>query len=66
VVVKGVVGGSVVLRPRGTTVVCTILAVEKWVEELIVEEAAVEGIEVIVIRTVVVLGVVVIRTVVVL
>ncbi len=46
--------------------VCAILAVEEWVEEVIVEKAAVEGIEVIVIRTVVVLGVVVIRTVVVL
>ena len=39
--------------------VCTILAVEEWVEEVIVENAAVEGIEVVVIRTVVVLGVVV-------
>jgi hypothetical protein len=65
-VVKGVVGGGVVIRPRGTTVVCAILAVEEWVEEVIVEKAAVEGIEVVVIRTVVVLGVVVIRTVVVL
>ena len=54
------------MRPRGTTVVCAILAVEEWVEEVIVEIAAVEGIEVVVIRTVVVLGVVVIRTVVVL
>ncbi len=54
------------MRPRGTTVVCAILAIEKWVEEVIVEKAAVEGIEVIVSRTVVVLGVVVIRTVVVL
>ena len=63
---KGVVKGSVVLRPRGTTVVCAILAVEEWVEEVIVEIAAVEGIEVAVIRTVVVLGVVVFRTVVVL
>ncbi len=62
---KGVVGGSVVLRPWGTTVVCAILAVEEWVEEVIVEKAAVE-IEVVVVRTVVVLGVVVIRTVVVL
>jgi hypothetical protein len=65
-VMKGVERGSVVLRPRGTTVVCAILAVEEWVEEVIVEKAAVEGIEVVVIRTVVVLGVVVIRTVVVL
>ena len=55
VVMKGVVGGSFVLRPRGTTVVCAILAVEEWVEEVIVEKAAVEGIEVVVIRTVVVL-----------
>jgi hypothetical protein len=62
VVVKSVVGGSIVLRPRGTTVVCAILAVEEWVEEVIVEKAAVEGIAVVVIRTVVVLGVVVIRT----
>jgi hypothetical protein len=54
------------LRPRGTTVVCTILAVEEWVEEVIVETEAVEGIEVVVICTVVVLGVVVMRTVVVL
>jgi hypothetical protein len=61
-----VVGGSVVLRPRGTTVVCAILAVREWVEEVIVEIAAVEGIEVVVIRTVVVLDVVVTRTVVVL
>jgi hypothetical protein len=65
-VMRGVKEGSVVLRPRGTTVVCAILAVEEWVEEVIVEKAAVEGIEVVVIRTVVVLGVVVIRTVVVL
>jgi hypothetical protein len=56
----------VVLRLRGTTVVCATLAVEEWVEEVIVEKAAVEGIEVVVIRTVVVLGVVVIRAVVVL
>ena len=54
------------MRPRGTTVVCAILAVEKWVEEVIVEIAAVEGTEVVVICTVVVLGVVVFRTVVVL
>jgi hypothetical protein len=66
VVVKGVVEGSVVLRPRGETVVCVNLAVEDWVEEVIVEKAAVEGNEVMVLRTVVVLGVVVIRTVVVL
>ena len=66
VVIKGVVGGNVVLRPWGTTVVCAILAVEEWVEEVIVEKAAVEGNEVMVLRTVVVLGVVVIRTVVVL
>jgi hypothetical protein len=64
--VRGVVGGNVMLRPRGTTVVCAILAVEESVEEIIVEKAAVEGIEVVVIRTVVVLGVVVVRTVVVL
>ena len=36
-VVKGVEEGSVVLRPRGTTVVCVNLAVEEWVEEEIVE-----------------------------
>ncbi len=54
------------LRPRGTTVVCAILSVEEWVEKVIVEKAAVEGIEDVVIRTVVVLGVVVIRAVVVL
>jgi hypothetical protein len=65
-VMKGVEGGSVVLRPRGTTVVCAILAVEEWVEEVIVEKAAVKGIEVVIIWTVVVLGVVVIRAVVVL
>jgi hypothetical protein len=65
-VMRGVKEGSVVLRPRGTTVVCAILAVEEWVEEVIVEKAAVEGIKVVVIRTVVVLVVVVIRTVVVL
>jgi hypothetical protein len=65
-VMKGVEGGSVVLRPRGTTVVCAILAVEEWVEEVIVEKAAVECIKVVVIRTVVVLDVVVTRTVVVL
>jgi hypothetical protein len=64
VVVKGVVGGSVVLRPWGKTVVCAILAVEEWVEEIIVEKAAVEGIKVVVIRTVVVLGVVIICSVV--
>ncbi len=55
-----------VLRPRGTTVVCVNLAVEEWVEEVIVEKAAVEGIEVVVTRTVVVLGVFVVRAVVVL
>ena len=33
--------------------VCTILAVEEWVEEVIVVNAAVEGIEVVVIRSVV-------------
>jgi hypothetical protein len=65
-VVKGVEEGNVVLRPGGTTVVCVNLAVEEWVEEEIVEKAAVEGIEVVVIRTVVVLAVVVTRTVVVL
>jgi hypothetical protein len=59
VVVKGVEGGDVVLRPRGTTVVCVNLAVEEWVEEKIVENAAVEGIAVVVVRTVVVLVVVV-------
>ncbi len=59
VVVKGVEGSHVVLRPGGTTVVCVNLAVEEWVEEEIVENAAVEGIEVVVTRTVVVLGVVV-------
>ena len=59
VVVKGVEGSNVVLRPGETTVVCTSLAVEVWVEEEIVENAAVEGIEVVVTRTVVVLGVVV-------
>ena len=64
-VVKGVEEGNVVLRPGGTTVVCVNLAVEEWVEK-IVEKAAVEGIEVVVIRTVVVLVVVVTRTVVVL
>ena len=47
--------------------VCTILAVVEWVEKVIVEKkAAVEGIDVVVIRMVVVLGVVVTRTVVVL
>ena len=77
VMVSGVVKGTVALRLRGTAVVCTILAVEEWVEEVIVENAAVEGIEVVVIRTmvvlvvvvtlaVVVLGVVVVHTVVVL
>ncbi len=59
VVVKGVEGSNVVLRPRESTVVCVNLAVEGWVEEKIVENAAVEGIEVVVTRTVVVLGVVV-------
>ncbi len=54
------------LRPLGTTVVCAILAVKEWVEEVIVEKAAVEGIEVVVVRTVVVLVVVVTRAVVVL
>ncbi len=43
------------LRPGGTTVVCVNLAVEEWVEEMIVEYAAVVGIEVVAIRTVVVL-----------
>jgi hypothetical protein len=57
VVVKGVEGSDVVLRPGRTTVVCVNLAVEVWVEEEIVENAAVEGIEVVVTRTVVVLGV---------
>jgi hypothetical protein len=66
VVMKGVEEGSVVLRPRGTTVVCVNLAVEEWVEEEIVEKAAVEGIEVVVIRTVVMLVVVVTRAAVVL
>ncbi len=59
VVVRGVEGGDVVLRPGGTTVVCVNLAVEELVEEVIVENAAVEGIAVVVIRTVVVLVVVV-------
>ncbi len=58
-VVEGVEEGNVVLRPGRTTVVCVNLAVEEWVEEEIVENAAVEGIEVVVTRTVVVLGVVV-------
>jgi hypothetical protein len=66
VMVSGVVEGTVALRLRGTAVVCTILAVEEWVEEVIVEYAAVEGIKVVVIRTVVVLGVVVFHTVLVL
>jgi hypothetical protein len=66
VVVKGVEGGDVVLKPGGTTVVCVNLAVEEWVDEVIVENAAVEGIEVVVIRTVVVLVVVVTLAVVVL
>ena len=35
--VKGVVVRDVVLRPRGTTVVCAILAVEESVEEIVVE-----------------------------
>ena len=35
-VVMGVEGGNVVLRPGGTTVVCVNLAVEEWVEEVIV------------------------------
>ncbi len=35
--VKGIVVRDVVLRPRGTTVVCAILAVEESVEEIIVE-----------------------------
>ncbi len=65
-VMEGVAGGNVVLRSRGTTVVCAILTVKEWVEEVIVEKAAVEGIEVVVIRTVVVLGVVVIHAAVVL
>jgi hypothetical protein len=59
VVVKDVEGSNVVLRPGETTVVCTSLAVEVWVEEEIVENTAVDGIEVVVTRTVVVLGVVV-------
>jgi hypothetical protein len=59
VVVKSVEGGHVVLKPGGTTVVCVNLAVEEWVEKEIVENAAVEGIKVVVTRTVVVLGVVV-------
>jgi hypothetical protein len=59
VVVKDVEGNNVVLRPGETAVVCTSLAVEVWVEEEIVENAAVEGVEVVVNRTVVVLGVVV-------
>ncbi len=59
-------GENVALGPLGTTVVCAILAVKEWVEEVNVEIAAVEGIEVVVISTVVVLGVVVTRTVVVL
>jgi hypothetical protein len=64
--VKGVEIGDVVLRPGGTTVVCVNLAVEEWVEEIIVEKAAVEGIEVVGTRTVVVLVVVVTLAVVVL
>ncbi len=59
IVVKGVKESDVVLRPGGTTVVCVNLAVEVWVEEKIVENPTVEGIEVVVTRTVVVLGVVV-------
>jgi hypothetical protein len=59
VVVKGVEGINVVLRPGETAVVCVNLAVEVWVEEKIVENAAVDGIEVVVTHTVVVLGVVV-------
>ena len=59
VVVKDVEGSNVVLRPGETIVVCTSLAVEVWVEEKIVEGAAVDGVEVVVTRTVVVLGVVV-------
>jgi hypothetical protein len=66
VVVKGVEMGDVVLGPGGTTVVCVNLAVEEWVEEIIVEYAAVEAIEVVVTRTVVVLVVVVTLAVVVL
>ncbi len=57
--------GKVVLRPGGTTVVCVNLAVEKWVEVEIVS-AAVECVEVVVIRTVLVRAVVVSRIVVVL
>ena len=64
VVVKGVEGGDVVLRPGGTTVVCVNLAIEEWVEEVIVENAAVEGIAVVVIRSVVETNVVVGRLVV--
>jgi hypothetical protein len=63
--VKGVVGGDFVLGLRRTTVVCAILAVVGLVEEIIVEETAVDEIEVVVVRTVVVMGVVVARTVVV-
>jgi hypothetical protein len=59
VVVKDVEGSNVVLRPGETAVVCTSLAVEVWVEEKIVENAAVDGIEVVVTLTVVVRGVVV-------
>ncbi len=59
VVVKDVEGSNVVLRPGETAVVCTSLAVEVWVEEEIVVNAAVDGIEVVVTLTVVVLGVVV-------
>jgi hypothetical protein len=59
VVVKDVEGSNVVLRPGGTTVVCVNLAVEVWVEAEIVENAAVEGIEVVGTCTVVVLGIVV-------
>ena len=59
VVVKDVDGSSVVLRPGETAVVCTSLAVEVWVEEKIVVNATVDGIEVVVTLTVVVLGVVV-------
>ncbi len=59
IVVKDVEGRNVVLGPGETAVVCTSLAVEVWVGEKIVENAAVDGIEVVVTRTVVVLGVVV-------
>jgi len=55
---KGVVGEDVVLGLWKTAVVCVILAVVGSVEEINVEGAAVEEIEVAVIRTVVVIVVV--------